>query len=73
MTRPTELPPEYDCPACPRCGSGCTVPARTRDAGRWYGPPEATIVCAACGCGWAGTEAETAQAERAQAAWELLQ
>lgn len=65
------LMPWHDCPSCPKCGMNCSVPAsQAGTEGRWYGPPEATLFCPACGAGWVGDEADVAQAVRAQLAWE---
>ncbi len=61
--------PWTDCPTCPKCGSPCGIPIR-ESLGRFYGPEDSTVWCCACGTGWAATDTELSQAEKAQAAWE---
>lgn len=61
--------PWHDCPKCPGCGSTVGVPRRAADWNHRAKEGD-RIVCPACGTGWVGTDAEVAQAESAQQAWE---
>lgn len=62
--------PWHDCPAGP-CGHGnLGVPIAAANDGHRAKPGD-NLVCQACGVGWKGTPADVAQAERAQAAWDL--
>lgn len=69
------MTPHTDCPTCPHCGSPCGVPVASRLPDDWA-PSDSgadNLACAACGRRWRGTDAEVAQAERAQAAWDAMQ
>lgn len=59
------VPPWCDCPRCPSCQSPSGCPGRTQPWGKGY-----SLVCWACGHAWNGTEADVAQAEKAQRAYE---
>ena len=69
--QPTDAKPWHETPACPV--ESCRCPsAPIREAHNGHGGPEgSSLFCVGCGDGWVGTAEEVAQAERAQAAWEL--
>lgn len=56
------VPAHLDCPECPECKMPCGT---TEDAG-------GDLRCAACGHFWAPSEAEVAQAERADRAYARM-
>lgn len=70
MTVVARKTPEQDCPNCPTCKEPLGTSLKRNGVERWYGPANANLFCPVCGTGWAGTEAEVAQANKAQDAWE---
>ena len=61
---------EHDAPACPRCKMPVGTPIKEAGQDRWEGPPNSTLFCPGCGCGWVGTEAEFAHAIASWNAYE---
>lgn len=63
----------HDCPTCPHCGTRCGFPISAADWNHRANAALHRLACPACGGGWRGTDAEVAQAQRAQTAWEQLE
>jgi hypothetical protein len=66
--------PWHAAPMCPRkdrCGPVGSLSPYSE--GRWYGPPDATLFCPACGHGWHGTDDEIEMALVAEVWWNAVE
>lgn len=59
--------PHHDCPSCPECALAVGVGYDRDDVPL----PPPGLWCPACGCLWQGTAEDRAQADRADAAWQV--